>query len=137
MHWSKEVSPVQVIAFGSLRTLSRLRPRSTCGPTSFEASIQNVLDLQDDASRAIANAIQVKLSPQEKVRLTNSHPVNPQAYDAYLQGQFFAETPHPDAGEKATEYFEQAIRDDPAWSLPYSGLARDGFVESRTISLAE
>lgn len=104
--------------------LVQVSPEKHLWADSFEASIQDVLDLQDNASRAIANAIQVKLSPQEKVRLTNSHPVNPQAYDAYLQGKFFAETPGPDVGPKAVEYFEQAIKDDPAWSLPYSGLAR-------------
>jgi TolB-like protein/DNA-binding winged helix-turn-helix (wHTH) protein/tetratricopeptide (TPR) repeat protein len=130
---AKEIGVDALVEGGVTRSGDRIRitanlvqvaPEKHLWADSFEASIQNVLDLQDDASRAIANAIQVKLSPQEKVRLTNSHPVNPQAYDAYLQGQFFAETPGPDAGEKATEYFEQAIRDDPAWSLPYSGLAR-------------
>ena len=110
--------------------LVQVAPEKHLWADSFEGSIRDVFDLQDDASRAIANAIQIKLSPQEQARLTNSHTVDPQAYDAYLQGQFFAEKVLvPGDRNKPTEYFEQAIKDDPAWALPYAELARLDSIE--------
>jgi TolB-like protein/DNA-binding winged helix-turn-helix (wHTH) protein len=90
---------------------------------SFERDIRNVLDLQDDVSRAIANGIQIKLTPQEQARFSNSHAVNAEAYEAYLEGRYFWERLWPTGGQKASGYFEVAIEKDPAWALPYSGLA--------------
>ena len=116
--------------------LVQVAPEKHLWADSFEGSIRDVFDLQDDASRAIANAIQIKLSPQEQARLTNSHTVDPQAYDAYLQGQFFSErTLVPADRRKPTEYFEQAIKDDPAWALPYTGLARMDSIEGSNLPL--
>lgn len=110
--------------------LVQVAPEKHLWADSFEGNIRDVFDLQDDASRAIADAIQIKLSPQEQARLTNSHAVDPQAYDAYLQGQFFAERGlGPGERNKPTEYFEQAIKGDPAWALPYAELARMDTIE--------
>lgn len=103
--------------------LVQIAPERHLWGDSFEGNIRDVLDLQDNASRAIASAVQVNLSPLEKARLTASHSVDPQAYDAYLQGLYFAEKPFPNAFEKSMQYFDQAIKDDPNWALPYSGLA--------------
>lgn len=103
--------------------LVQVAPEKHLWADSFEGNVRDVLDLQDDASRAIADAIQIKLSAEEQARLTNSHPVNPQAYDAYLQGRFFNEKSLPGNASKPVQYFQLAIKDDPAWSLPYSGLA--------------
>jgi len=110
--------------------LVQVAPEKHLWADSFEGNIRNVLDLQDDASRAIANAIQIKLSPQEQARLTNSHSVDPQAYDAYLQGRFFSERSNLPADRKnSIEYFEQAIKDDPTWALPFTGLAQMDWIE--------
>ena len=110
--------------------LVEVAPEKHLWADSFEGNIRDVFDLQDDASRAIADAIQIKLSPQEQARLTNSHPVDPHAYDAYLQGRFFADRVlAPGDRNKPTEYFERAIKDDPTWALPYAGLARMDAIE--------
>ncbi len=41
-----------------------------------------------EMARAIAGRMQVKLAPQEETRLASAHQVNPEAYEAYLKGQF-------------------------------------------------
>ena len=116
-------------------SLVQVAPEKHLWADTFESNLRDVLNLQDDASRAIANAIQIKLSSEEQARLTNSHPVNPQAYDAYLQGQFFKERFLPADGTKATEYFQLAIRNDPAWALPYSGLAQIHMVQGGNLPI--
>jgi TolB-like protein/DNA-binding winged helix-turn-helix (wHTH) protein/Flp pilus assembly protein TadD len=103
--------------------LVQASPEKHIWADSFERDIRNVLDLQDDVSRAIANGIQIKLTPQEQARLSNSHVVNPEAYEAYLEGRYFWEKLWSTGGQKASGYFEIAIEKDPAWALPYSGLA--------------
>ena len=90
---------------------------------SFERDLRDVLALQDDVSRAIANGIQIRLTPQEQARLASTDRINPEAYEAYLEGRYFGEKLWPLGGPKANEYFELAIEKDPAWALPYSGLA--------------
>ncbi len=93
----------------------------------FERDLRDVLALQDDVSRAIANGIQIKLTPQEKARLARSQPVNPEAYEAYLRGRHFWNKRNKAATDKAIEYFRQAIRIDPNYAPAYSGLA-DSYV---------
>ena len=103
--------------------LIQASPEKHLWADSFERDLSDVLALQDDVSRAIANGIRVRLTPQEQARLASGRPVNPQAYEAYLEGRYFWEKLWPFGGQKASEYFELAIEKDPTWALPYSGLA--------------
>jgi TolB-like protein/DNA-binding winged helix-turn-helix (wHTH) protein/Tfp pilus assembly protein PilF len=103
--------------------LVQASPEKHLWADSFERDLRDVLTLQDDVSRAIANGIRIRLTPQEQARLASAHPVNPEAYEAYLEGRYFYDKLWPGGGPKASEYFELAIEKDPAWALPYSGLA--------------
>jgi TolB-like protein len=103
--------------------LIQASPEKHLWADSFERDLRDVLALQDDVSRAIANGIRVRLTRQEQARLASGRPVNPQAYEAYLEGRYFWEKLWPLGGQKAGEYFGLAIEKDPTWALPYSGLA--------------
>ena len=103
--------------------LIQASPEKHLWAETFERNLRDVLALQDEVSLAIANGVRVRLTPQEQARLASAHPVNPEAYEAYLEGRYFSEKLWPLVVPKASEYFELAIRKDPAWALPYSGLA--------------
>jgi TolB-like protein/DNA-binding winged helix-turn-helix (wHTH) protein/Flp pilus assembly protein TadD len=103
--------------------LVQASPEKHLWADSFERDLRDVLALQDDVSRAIANGIRVRLTAQEQARLASAHPVDLEAYEAYLEGRYFWEKLWPTGGPKASEYFELATKKDPAWALPYSGLA--------------
>ena len=90
---------------------------------SYERDSHDVLALQDEVALAIAREINVELTPHEQKRLTNSRTVDPQAHDAYLKGRFYLSSPTEERVRKALEQFEQAIRVDPNFALPYSGIA--------------
>src|SRR5262249_14999674 len=94
---------------------------------SYEGDLRDVLKLQDDVARAIANEIRVKLTPQEQARLSGARRVDPQAYEAYLRGRYHSEKRTPESLLKGIDYFRQAIEKDPGYALPYSGLA-DAYV---------
>jgi serine/threonine-protein kinase len=89
----------------------------------YESSMRDVLTLQSDVARAIANEIQIQLTPQEKLRLAGARPVDPGAYEAFLKGRHLWYRRSPDALQKALEYLQQAVSIDPTYALAHAGLA--------------
>jgi len=88
---------------------------------SYESEMQDVLVLQGEVARAIAEQVRVAVTPQEQVRLASARPVNPEACEVYLKGSYALKR---SAGRPVTgiEYFRQAISKDPSYSQPYVGL---------------
>jgi len=46
---------------------------------------RDVLALEDEVAKAIADEVRIKLTPSERAGLTGGRPVNPEAYEAYLK----------------------------------------------------
>ena len=90
---------------------------------SYERESRDVLALQDEVALAIAREINVELTPREQARFANSRTVDPQAHDAYLKGRYYLSSPTEERVRKALEQFQQAIRVDPNFAPPYSGMA--------------
>src|SRR5256884_7057120 len=90
---------------------------------SYERDLRNVLALQSDLAQAIAREIQVKLTPQDQAHLGQVHPVDPEAYEAYLKGRYHWNKRSREGHAKAVQYFQEAIAKDPAYAAAYSGLA--------------
>jgi TolB-like protein len=90
---------------------------------TYERDLQNVLALQDEVARDIAEEIRVKLSPQLQRRLAADRKTDPRAYDAYLRGRYLWNQRNAEATAKAIGYFQEAVRGDPDFAAAYSGLA--------------
>lgn len=91
---------------------------------SYESDLRDILALQSAVARAVADEIQIKLSPKQRARLVrSSRAVKPEAYEAYLRGRFYWNKRGGEGLAKAIEYFEQAIKQDPNYALAYAGLA--------------
>jgi TolB-like protein len=90
---------------------------------SYERNSRDVMALQDEFARDIANEIRVTLTPEDHKRLAGSRPIDPQAYEAYLRGRlFWARRTEPDL-YKAKQYFQQVVDKEPGYAPAYSGLA--------------
>ena len=89
---------------------------------SYERDLRDALALQAEVARAIAEEVQIKLTPQERVKLARPRPVNPAAHEAYLKARYYLAKSSEQALKKSIAYFEQAIECDPSYALPYTGL---------------
>jgi TolB-like protein/DNA-binding winged helix-turn-helix (wHTH) protein/Flp pilus assembly protein TadD len=90
--------------------------------SSYDRHISHSIELQEEVAKAIAEQIEVKLSPTYSGR-TNVHPRDPEVNEAYLRGRYFWNQFTPDGYRKAITYFEKAIDLDPNFAEAYSGLA--------------
>ena len=90
---------------------------------SYERDVSDVLALQSEVARAIAEEVQAKLTPQERARLTRARRVNPSAHEAYLKGRYSWARTTEESVRKSIEYFSEAIAKDERYALAYAGLA--------------
>jgi TolB-like protein/DNA-binding winged helix-turn-helix (wHTH) protein/Tfp pilus assembly protein PilF len=95
---------------------------------TYERDLKDVLALQDEIARDIAEEIRVKLTPKERTLLIQVHAVDPEAYDAYLRGSYWWNQltvmgEDLEVLEKACDYFQKAVARDPSYALAYVGVA--------------
>ncbi len=83
----------------------------------------DLLTLQTTVGREVASKLKPKLSGAEEQKVARSFTQNPEAYQLYLQGRFFANKRTPQALQKATEFYQLAIQKDPNYALGYAGLS--------------
>jgi serine/threonine protein kinase/Flp pilus assembly protein TadD len=89
----------------------------------YDSDLRDVLQLQSDLALAIALEVAGRLTPNEQSRLSEWRQVNPQAYDAFLKGEYFLDKWTDDSFRRAKDYFEQSIALDPNYPDGYTGLA--------------
>lgn len=95
----------------------------------YETDLSDVLSLQSDLARAIADEIRVQLSPREKSQLAKSRPVDPVAYETFLRGRHLWYKRSPDSLTRAVDMLQRATTLDPSYALAHAGLA-DAYVST-------
>ena len=90
----------------------------------YDYPVKDILTVEDDVAKAVAQQIQLRLTSQQKAELAQSRPVNPEAFDAYLQGYYFFERNTDKDTDMAAKYFERATQLDPCYALAWVGLSR-------------
>lgn len=88
----------------------------------YDREMGDLLIVQDEISRAVAEALQVALLG-ETPGVASKVQSGP-AYTAYLQGRFFAGRATKDGLERAVAHYEEALRLDPAFAPAWAGLSR-------------
>jgi TolB-like protein/Tfp pilus assembly protein PilF len=90
---------------------------------SYERDLRDILGLQSEISRAVAQEIRAKLTPAEQEQLARSRSVSPEAYEFYLRGRHYWNMRIAQGFTKGAEYFSKAISVDPNYAAAYAGLA--------------
>jgi TolB-like protein/DNA-binding winged helix-turn-helix (wHTH) protein len=90
---------------------------------SYERDSSDVIALEHDLARTIAEKLRLNLSAGDQMRLNSPGKVNPEAYAAYLHGRFYWYKRTIEDFHKSIQYYEQAITQDPKYAPAYAGLA--------------
>jgi TolB-like protein/DNA-binding winged helix-turn-helix (wHTH) protein len=90
----------------------------------YDYPAKDILNVEDDVAKAVAREIRVRLSSQQQADLAGPRLVNPDAFDAYLQGYYFFQGNTDNDVYMAVKYYERATRLDPSYALAWVGLSR-------------
>jgi len=90
---------------------------------SYDRDVSDVLALQSEVARSIAEEVQAKLTPQERARLARPRPVDPTAHEAYLKGRYHWARATEESVRRSIEYFAEAVAKDPRYAPAYAGLS--------------
>jgi TolB-like protein/DNA-binding winged helix-turn-helix (wHTH) protein/cytochrome c-type biogenesis protein CcmH/NrfG len=90
----------------------------------YDYPAKDVLNVEDEVAKAVVQQIRLRLTSKPKAELAQSHPVNPEAFDAYLQGYYFFEKNTDKDTDMAAKYYERATQLDPSFALAWAGLSR-------------
>jgi TolB-like protein/Flp pilus assembly protein TadD len=90
---------------------------------TFDEKFTDVFAVQDAISQKVADALALRLSSEEKERLTKRYTENVEAYQLYITGRYQWSKLTPPDIRKGIGFFQQAIDLDPSYALAYFGLA--------------
>jgi TolB-like protein/DNA-binding winged helix-turn-helix (wHTH) protein/Tfp pilus assembly protein PilF len=90
----------------------------------YDYPAKDILNVEDEVAKAVAREIRVRLTSRQKAELAQSHPVNPEAFDAFLQGYHFFQGSTDKDVDMAAKYFERATQLDPSYALAWAWLSR-------------
>jgi TolB-like protein/DNA-binding winged helix-turn-helix (wHTH) protein len=90
----------------------------------YDYPAKDILTIEDDVAKAVAQEIRLHLTSRQQAELAQAHRVNPEAFDAYLQGYYFFERNTDKDTEMAGKYYERATQLDPSYALAWVGLSR-------------
>jgi TolB-like protein len=90
---------------------------------SYERDLRDVLSLQSEIARQIAQEVSVILTPEERARLGSARQVNPEAHEYYLKARYYWNKRTEESVKKACSFFHRAIDIDPTYAQGYAGVA--------------
>jgi serine/threonine-protein kinase len=94
---------------------------------SYERDVAEMLELQSEVVRAIADEVRAQVTPQDAETLRRAPRVDAEAYEEYLRGRFHWNRRNEVGLRKAIEHFGRSIALDPDYTSAYAGLA-DAYV---------
>ena len=89
----------------------------------FDRDVRDVLNVQNEITRALIDALQVKLSDRERTLVYKQHTQNAKAHELYLQGRLQTSRLTREGFRAGVELLKSAIAEDPGYALAYAGLA--------------
>jgi len=92
-------------------------------PIVEHVAVRNVIDLYRNLVRQVVDGLRLSLSPEAEARLASAGPVDPEAYEDYLNGRFHWGNLTPASLEAALGYYESALEKQPDFAQAHAGIA--------------
>jgi len=93
---------------------------------TYDRKLVDIFAVESEVAKAIADALQAKLTGGERQALAVKPTNNPEAYDAYLRGLALEArtSTSPSDAEKIVGFYERSVQLDPAFALAWARLSR-------------
>jgi eukaryotic-like serine/threonine-protein kinase len=89
----------------------------------YNRKLVDALAVQNEIAAQIADKLRLRLSNAQMANMTKHQTANPEAYQLYLKGRYFAGQFSQEGLDKGMNYFRQAIALDPTYALAYDGVS--------------
>jgi serine/threonine protein kinase/TolB-like protein len=89
----------------------------------FDQTFTDIFGIQDSISDSVVRSLALNLTSDEQKQLGKHYTTNVAAYDSYLMGFYFWNKRSKDGLEKAIDYFQRAVEQDPNYALAYAMMA--------------
>jgi Tfp pilus assembly protein PilF len=89
----------------------------------FDRSMNDVLTIQADISKAIAENLRLRLTPEDEQGLAATGTRDPAAYQLYLKGRYALQRRSAESLQQAAALFQEAIATDRSYAQAYAGLS--------------
>jgi eukaryotic-like serine/threonine-protein kinase len=89
----------------------------------YDVARSDLLSLQDQIARSVADALKVQMTAAERERLFRRYTENAAVYEKYLEGRSLLSRYTPDNVRAAIASFEEALQTDPQYAPARAGIA--------------
>jgi TolB-like protein/tetratricopeptide (TPR) repeat protein len=90
---------------------------------NYDRNLDDIFEVQSDVAKQVADALRVRILSSERERLEKKPTESTEAYSLYLKGRYYWNRRGIVDVQKAAEYFDLAVHEDPTFALGYVGLA--------------
>jgi TolB-like protein/DNA-binding winged helix-turn-helix (wHTH) protein len=104
--------------------LIRVKDQTHIWAQSYNRDMRDFLAVQNELGGAIAGQVQVSLTPEQKREHSKIPHIDPDAYDDYLKGRYYADKITTEDFKKAIDFFQKAIDKDPSYAAAYGEISR-------------
>ncbi len=93
----------------------------------YQRKLDDLFSIEQELAKEICDHLKLRLSEEQRARLTRRYTENSEAYQHFLKGRYYWHQRSGPGLKKAIEHFNAAIKLDDEYALAYAGLA-DCFV---------
>jgi TolB-like protein/Tfp pilus assembly protein PilF len=91
---------------------------------TLDRNIEDACRVQQDVVKAIAQAVRLELTPEQRREISERYIVNPQAFELYLKARHSMDRHDFPSQHEAMDLFQHAHAADPSYPLPLVGMAQ-------------
>jgi adenylate cyclase len=89
----------------------------------YISEINQLFSVQSEIAKEIASELKAELTPEEIKKIEKRPTENPEAYNYYIQGNYYYWKENSGDRSTAMGLYEKAVGLDPGYALAYTGIA--------------